>query len=74
MHGQWSNDYGKQHTSPCFIWVGLASVGNDTVKHAAHYMCSTTRVPFVSFRSVFFLAVDLDQLCGVENLESAQGE
>lgn len=38
---------GRQHAlavSPVisFISVGLASIGNETVKHAAHYMSQTT--------------------------------
>ena len=57
----------------------LASVGNDTVKHAAHYVAQTTRVPFFFFFSSSFdgrlqLVVELDHLCGVENFCSAQGE
>ena len=31
-----------------FMWVGLASVGNDTVKHAAHYL-SYSRQPGTVF-------------------------
>ena len=34
---------------PYFIYVGLASVGNDTVKHATHCLSWTTRVPFFFF-------------------------
>ena len=53
----------------------MASVGNDTVKRTVQYVSYTTRVPHVFF---FFLslqlAVELDHLCGVENLYTAQGE
>ena len=33
-----ANSPGNPPTPPYFISVGLASVGNDTIKHAAHYV------------------------------------
>ena len=56
---------------PYYIWVGLASVGNDTVKHAAGYLSYTARVPFC-FGGRSQLVVELDQSCEVNSLYSAQ--
>ena len=53
------------------------SVGYDTVKHAAYYVRDsqgTYRFVFSFFLRSPQLSVGSHHLCGVENLNSAQGE
>ena len=59
---------------PCYKWVGLASVGNDTVKHLLELDKQGTTFFFFFFGGGGRpqLVVELDHLCEVNNLCSAQ--
>ena len=64
----------------------MASAGNDSVKHAAHYVSHFRKPGYIPFSAFVFcpfvfcfwwspkLAVEFHHLCGVEDLSFAQGE
>ena len=54
--------------------LGLALVGNDAVKHANHFVTPDNQVTVFSFLAVTMMVIELDNLCGVENLSSEKGE
>ena len=57
------------------IYVGLASVGSDTVKHAAHYVSYNQGIHrFFYWRPVVAGDRGIGQLHRVENLYFAQGD
>lgn len=66
-------DHNQLSITHRFIEVGLASVGNDALKHASLRGLDNQRAVFVYCRWSPRLAIKLDILCGVQNLNSAQG-
>ena len=56
-----------------FVWIGLTSVGDDTVKYAAQYVRASHRAPFYVRLFVYYFdggpqrVVELNHLCEVNN-------